>query len=640
MSARKKSGGKPAGKQPLPSTPQLPLEPGLFYTHRFAVQALFLFLVGFVFYANSISNEYALDDGLVIKENTWVQQGVKGIGKILSHGELDFFYEQQGVGEQFAGGRYRPLSIVSFAIEHSLFGEDPHIRHLINVLVYCLTLVLMLALLRRYVFPDQPDIAFLATLLFTIHPVHSEVVANIKSRNELFPMLFYILTLIHAARGSKSGKWTDTLLGCLFLFASLLSKEYGVLMLVLLPAYYYLVVRTPFRKSLLASIPYFLVIGLYFAVRIAATHGTALNQSASAEVLNNPYALGTFEEKLATKVWLLTRYLGLLLLPTDLRADYSYNQIPFVGFSSMEFIVSTLLHIGLVLLTWLLFRKGRYVATFFLLFYLGHLFIISNIAVEIGTIFSERLAYLGSFAVCVLAAMGITELLNRMPAAGEKSRSYLLQVFLIVIGIFSARTVLARNALWKNDFTLFTHDVRLSPNSVLVNANAGKSLLDESQKPGVKGTPKEKEYIEEGIRYLQRSVDIYPKFPKGYSNLGVAYFYEEKYKEAFAAWMKAKEYHHNDPALRTYAEVLMNNALLKGTKKDYAGAVQWLEWARQLDDRNENILYNLGGAYYSAGELEKARSTWEFLLTNINPNNERAKEGYAAASQLLGQQQR
>lgn len=638
MSSRKKNLSKSGNKQ-APHAPALPpLAPGLFYTHRFAFQALFLFVLGFLLYANSIPNEYALDDGLVIKENIWVQQGTKGIGKILSHGELDFFYAQQGVGEQFAGGRYRPLSIVTFAIEHSLFGEDPHIRHFFNVLIYCLTLILMLALLRKHVFPDQPDVAFLATLLFAIHPVHSEVVANIKSRNELLPLLFYLLTLIYAARGARSGKILDTILGCVFLFASLLSKEYGVLLLVLLPAYLYLIVKAPLRKSLLSSIPYFVVIGLYFLVRISATSGTTLNQTASAEVLNNPYALGSGEEKLATKIWLLTRYLGLLLLPTDLRADYSYNQIAFVNFSSLEFITSLLLHIGLVILTWILYRKQHHRAVFFLLFYLGHLFIISNLAVEIGTIFSERLTYICSFAICVLAAMGFIWLLEKLPETLRKQRAILLQAILLVIGVFAARIVVSRNALWKNDFTLFTHDVRLSSNSVLVNANAGKSLLDESQKEGIKGTPQEQAYIEEGIRYLQRSVDIYPKFPKGYSNMGVAYFYQGKYPEAVAAWLKAKEYHHNDPALRTYAEVLMNNALMKGSNKDFSGAIQWLEWARQLDDRNENILYNLGGAYFSGGQLEKARSTWEFLLTNINPNNEKAKQGYAAASQLIGQQ--
>ncbi|HPD54336.1 MAG TPA: hypothetical protein PLI08_10355, partial [Bacteroidia bacterium] len=212
MSSRKKNLSKSGNKQ-APHAPALPpLAPGLFYTHRFAFQALFLFVLGFLLYANSIPNEYALDDGLVIKENIWVQQGTKGIGKILSHGELDFFYAQQGVGEQFAGGRYRPLSIVTFAIEHSLFGEDPHIRHFFNVLIYCLTLILMLALLRKHVFPDQPDVAFLATLLFAIHPVHSEVVANIKSRNELLPLLFYLLTLLYAARGARSGKILDTIL--------------------------------------------------------------------------------------------------------------------------------------------------------------------------------------------------------------------------------------------------------------------------------------------------------------------------------------------------------------------------------------------------------------------------------------------
>ena len=313
------------------------------------------------------------------------------------------------------------------------------------------------------------------------------------------------------------------------------------MLLVLLPAYLYLIVKAPLRKSLLSSIPYFVVIGLYFLVRISATSGTTLNQTASAEVLNNPYALGSGEEKLATKIWLLTRYLGLLLLPTDLRADYSYNQIAFVNFSSLEFITSLLLHIGLVILTWILYRKQHHRAVFFLLFYLGHLFIISNLAVEIGTIFSERLTYICSFAICVLAAMGFIWLLEKLPETLRKQRAILLQAILLVIGVFAARIVVSRNALWKNDFTLFTHDVRLSSNSVLVNANAGKSLLDESQKEGIKGTPQEQAYIEEGIRYLQRSVDIYPKFPKGYSNMGVAYFYQGKYPEAVAAWLKKRK---------------------------------------------------------------------------------------------------
>ena len=93
------------------------LAPGYFFTHSGKIQALIIFMLGFLLYVNTIPNEYALDDGLLIKDNKWVQQGSKGLSKIFSHGELDYFYESQGGSEQFSGGRYRPLSIATFAIE-------------------------------------------------------------------------------------------------------------------------------------------------------------------------------------------------------------------------------------------------------------------------------------------------------------------------------------------------------------------------------------------------------------------------------------------------------------------------------------------------------------------------------------------
>lgn len=640
--ARKKKEYKKSAAQsvPVPSIPAQPLwAPGYFFTHQFRWQALFIFVLGFIFYANSIPGEYALDDGLVIKENKWVQQGVKGIGKILSHGELDYFYEKQGSKEQFTGGRYRPLSIVTFAIEQSVFGDNPHVRHFFNTLYYCITLVLMLYFLRKYVFPDNPDIAFLATLLFAIHPVHSEVVANIKSRNELFPFLFYLLTLIYSAKAIDSKKIAPVFLACVFLFLSLLSKEYGILMIVLLPLFFYLVHKVSLKQSLLASIPYWLTIGIYVLIRISITKATNLAQPASEEVMNNQYVLATFSEKIATKIYLLSNYLGILIFPVSLRADYSYNQIPFIPLDNLKFICSLLLYTGIVAFTVFLFLRKKFTAVFFMLFYLAHLFIISNLAVEIGTTFSERLIYIASFPFCIGLAWLILAGLEKIPSATSTARQYGLLTLLLVVTVLSALKVTARNALWKNDFTLFTHDVALSTNSVLVNSDAGKSYLDESQKPEIKGTQLEKEYIEKGIFYLNKAIAIYPKFPNGYSNLGVAFFYQGKYEEAFKNWMKAKEYHRNDPALKDYAVVLTNNALIKGTNKDYLGAIQFLEYASQLDETNAEIWYNLGGAYYTVGNYEMAKKSWEYLLTSLNPNHQKAREGYSAVVNMLNAQQ-
>src|SRR4051812_3020532 len=88
---------------PPPVTIKKPLS-----IYDFKVQALVLIVLGFLFYANSFSNEYAFDDGIVILKNEYVQKGFSGIPKILSRDAYDSFYRQLNAGQQFSGGRYRP----------------------------------------------------------------------------------------------------------------------------------------------------------------------------------------------------------------------------------------------------------------------------------------------------------------------------------------------------------------------------------------------------------------------------------------------------------------------------------------------------------------------------------------------------
>ena len=187
-------------------TPALPLEnPSGLNITSFRFQAIMLVFIGFVFYANSFSNEYALDDGIVIQNNDYVQQGFSGISKILSTDAYESFYRQMGAKQQLEGGRYRPLSVVTFAIEQQLFGSKEKVkplddvagvRHFMNVVYYILSIVLLFYLLRNYIFRENHLAAFVACLNFLIHPMHTEVVANAKSRDEILSFLFIVLTFI------------------------------------------------------------------------------------------------------------------------------------------------------------------------------------------------------------------------------------------------------------------------------------------------------------------------------------------------------------------------------------------------------------------------------------------------------------
>ena len=71
----------------------------------FNIQALVLIIIGFVFYSKSFFNEYALDDGIVIEKNEYVQEGFRGIPKILKTDAYDSFYKSMNAGQQLSGGR-------------------------------------------------------------------------------------------------------------------------------------------------------------------------------------------------------------------------------------------------------------------------------------------------------------------------------------------------------------------------------------------------------------------------------------------------------------------------------------------------------------------------------------------------------
>src|SRR5688572_16067978 len=108
---------------------------------------LILFLFGFLLYPNTIPFDYVLDDKLAITENQFTKKGFAGITDHLKHEMFTgFFGKQKNLVE---GGRYRPLSMITFAIEWQLFGESPAVSHFINAALYGLTAMLLYMVLLR-----------------------------------------------------------------------------------------------------------------------------------------------------------------------------------------------------------------------------------------------------------------------------------------------------------------------------------------------------------------------------------------------------------------------------------------------------------------------------------------------------------
>lgn len=267
------------------------------WLYEFKPQAIIVSLLALVVYFNSFVNEFAHDDGIVIVKNEYVLEGFAGIKSILTKDAYDSYYRQLNTTNQLEGGRYRPLSIITFAIEQQFMGPVPvegvdsvlkktiaygvagpeqqklvgemHVRHVINVLWYVLSVVTLLYFLRYIVFKNNTLMALVATIIFAVHPIHTEVVANVKSRDEIMSLLFMCLTFIFAFKYEENRKDYKMLFaGLLSYFLAFLSKEYAITVVALLPLALYIFGQYSIPRSIAAIIPYLVVITIYFGLRI------------------------------------------------------------------------------------------------------------------------------------------------------------------------------------------------------------------------------------------------------------------------------------------------------------------------------------------------------------------------------------
>lgn len=631
------------------------------------VPYIVLGLIGFIFYINTIYNEFALDDGIVIHKNEYVMEGISGIDSIMSRDAYHSFYKQMNAKAQLAGGRYRPLSIVSFAIEQEFIGSykdgklppancwdknadgkgDPNedinddglyndndcltegcmLRHFNNVLFYVLCVLLIYAMMRNHLFTQYPDMAFVAALLFCAHPIHTEVIANMKSRDEIFSMIFIALTFISVFKYAETRESKYILWSTLNYFLALLSKEYAITLIVGIPVTLFL-----FDKDFKLKNYYSLMFGLgaafvvYFMIRFSIV---AIKKPVpDTELLNNPFLLAKGTQVIGTKIYVWLKYLMLLFYPAVLSSDYSYNSIPYRDIASWDTLLSLAIYIALTILTIRLTRK-KHPAAWGLLFFFANFLMICNLLFDIGATMGERLIFHSSLGWAICIAWLFTEEGKKLFASRTTHKVVLWLALVVITALFGWRTI-TRNMDWKNDITLFTHDVNTMPNSVLCLGNAGARWIDLSERPANK--KHEKEYLDKAIGYLNHALELHPKYVNGYLNLGLAYFKLRDYNKAEEIWGKAYQLYPSNPFLGTYYRVLSNvyiqQAYADANAKNIQNAAYWFERASKIFPQDPEIWYNLGGAAYSLQDYAKAKMAFEKCL-QLNPNHAQARNGLA-----------
>lgn len=631
-----KSSTKPARpalqKERRAANPAATFQPGFWRQHW--LPALLLVAVSFALYAAAIRFGYVLDDQMVFWQNVYVQKGFAGIRDIFGYDSFMGYFQKKENLMLLEGGRYRPLSLATFAMEVSIFGNGrPNISHFINILFYGLTGVMLYRVLVG-LFPITEggrwyySIPFITALLFVLHPLHSEAVANIKGRDEILALLCSLGALYATLKYFDTNRSLWLWVSGVLLLLGLFSKENALTFLAVIPLTVWFFSKAPLNRIAVSVIPLAIAAFVFIIVRYKALgfmldHGRVVN-----DLMNNPFLGLSASQKLATIFLTLGWYVKLMFWPYPLTHDYYPYHVPVVNWADWRALGSLVLYLGMGIWAVLNLRK-RSVPAYAILFFLLTLSIVSNLIVSVGTFMNERFVFMPSVGFCLLAAWFLARKLPEW-VKEQPDRPYLLGAGVLVIaaGLFGWITV-NRVPDWKDALSLNTSAVRNSSGSARSHCFYVTALYE--NKYLKTKDPAEKKALVDTMEYhINRSLEINPDYGSAQVMLGAiaAARFEQDHQmdKLFNTFGDLMEKIPNNANFRPFFDKYIDYLAKNGgnpnkinafcyrigyeyfykQKQDTKNALSVLELALPTQAEDERVLNALAEIYAATGNAAKA----------------------------------
>jgi len=605
MSKKKQANTKKkSSAKTIRSQPKEPLRKQL-------IPALIIALFGFLIYSNTLSHDYALDDFSAIKENFVTKQGVEGIPTILTTSYRYGYWLSNGT-------LYRPLSLVMFAVEWDLAKDTPALHHFVNVLMYASTGFLLFVFLSRMLNKYTVLLPFLTALFFMAHPVHVEVVANIKSRDEIMAFLFCLLAVNWLWKYFKSNKILHLVLAWLSYTVAMFSKENAVTFLAVIPLMIYFFTELSTKKTLTTSAFFLVPVGIYFITRRAILGAVTAGTEGTSPLDNLLTSSDNSLEQIATAFVLLGKYLAALIFPLQLVSDVGYNQLPVVGVSNPIAIVSMLVLVGLTV--WAIVNtKKKAIWAFGILYSVVTFSIFSNLIIEIGSSYGERFLYMASLGFTLVLAWGVLKFSNVELTKGKGEEIFALLskykvatgIALLIVGLYATRT-LTRNPVWKDSYSLYHADINISPNSAKLNYHYA---LEQIKKGKEERDPnRQKEWYAKGKASFEKAISIYPPYHDAYGELGLAFYRLNQKEKALENYERSLKYKPNN------ANVYSNMGIIYFEKGNLDKAQEVYEKAVSINPRFVDARRNLGSVFAQKKQFDNAIIQFKEAL-KYDPSN-------------------
>jgi hypothetical protein len=452
------------------------------------------------------------------------------------------------------------------------------------------------------------SVPFAATLLFIFHPLHTEVVANIKGRDEILSLFFSLAALYSILLYIRKKKILLLLVSAACFFLALLSKENALTFLLIIPMTIYFFTDSKRSAILGLSLPFLFITLLYLVIRFNVI-GFIVKETAITDIMNNPFYGMSFGQKMATVIYTLGLYVKLHLIPYPLTHDYYPRVIPVMSFGDWQTIVSALLYLGLGFIAFRGFRTKNPLS-YSILFFIITLSIASNLILPVGTFMNERFVYMSSLGFCIALAFLCLE---KLPALFSKHNEKLRlagRMILAAVAIFFSVITVMRIPAWKNSSTLFESDLVTSANSASENCFMGLQLYNKSLQ--VKDIASKRKLLNRADSLVKRSLEIYPAYMEGHQMHALLAVEEFRYDddagklldtfsdfllhtkkpeeaELVLSWMNGQG-RYNQQLLRFYHK--MANLFLKD-EHDIEKAGKYCKMGLQLDPGNAVLQQDL-----------------------------------------------
>jgi len=561
------------------------------------------FIIAFsicVAYWPTFTGEFILDDRPLIELNPYITE---------FHSLQSYLSQEDGVSptgdkKDYHTGYYRPLIYLTYWMDYKIWGMKAPGFRTTNVILHILSCIVLFRFLLML--SNNKSLALWIALAFAVHPVNTESVSWVTSRNNILVTFFSLFTLYLFMKSQEQDKPLLIIPSVVLFGAALFSKEFGVMLLPILFLYSRLMIheRTKLSEDLIRLIPYILVFILYMILR----HKTTVS-------------FNWFLERGSKNIWehvffipyLIAINLKLILLPFNLHSFIMH-------YPNNYFNWNTISGICIVLVTFFIVAKckiNKIISCAFLSFFIALFPILNIIPTSAVSLISMRWLY---FPMAFLAP-GLIALNKSL--LGER-KFLITSVLVVAIGYFGFYTYILNMNLWHNEKTFFQQELSRFKNTYYAygyalyqreknNTKKAESyfkmaitgyhhknasvFVDYSSLLNDTGRPKE------ALIYLEKSRSL-PKFhtlkAEWYSNMGTAYFQLENPEKALPYFKLAAAYGPNE------AINWANLGAAFGALGRYEDSIKTLKKGLTLDPKSIEVMKNLVITYTRMGEYKEA----------------------------------